>query len=380
MDDRRFDNVARLVGSSATRRSAARLIASILFGAGHGLEANHALARKCRLVGQPCGKSKSGGKGKRKKRNTRCCAGATCNDGEVGGNVCTCLPNLANCHGHCVDINSDPNGCGQNCAVCPEETDCCNGVCCKEGQRCCGGECRDLTSDNANCGGCTQECPADLTCCDSRCRVITDDPRHCGACGHQCGARQICIFGLCVCEQNLRDCDGTCRDLEIDAQNCGACGHACGLHQQCQGGQCRCAAHFSASCEPLEPGRCGRGGDQICNSADECCGGNCVLYGGRRRCRPCQGVPCTEDRQCCDGLTCDQGPGPDGSRFCGGCRGRRQTCTANDQCCSSDCTADSPGSTCLSNRGGRCHTRYDCRECFLNGNCLGACVEGRCRV
>jgi hypothetical protein len=374
VEDRRFDELARSVGVSRTRRGVLRAAFGAMLGGGLATIVNQVTARKrCRLVGQHCGKGKKG----------HCCAGATCHKGEVGGNICSCPQNLTNCRGHCVDSNSNPNACGAECAICPDDTDCCNGVCCKEGQRCCGGACTDLTADNANCGGCTQECPENLTCCDSRCRTFTEDPRHCGTCGHQCNAAQICANGQCICPQGLRDCgDGFCRDLETDLQNCGTCERACGgLHLTCEQGECRCAAHFRVSCFPLETDRCGRAGDQICNREDECCGGNCVLYGGRRRCRPCLGVPCTEDRQCCQRLSCLLSSGPnDLARFCGGCRGRRQTCTANGQCCSSDCTPDSPGSTCLSNRGGRCDSRYDCRECFLNGNCLDACVDGRCRV
>jgi hypothetical protein len=322
------------------------------------------------LVGEPCGKG----------AKNRCCTGANCNEDQPGGGICSCPPGRTDCRGFCVDVTSDPSACGKNCAVCPDDTDCCNSVCCKEGQRCCGGACTDLTSDNTNCGGCTQECPPDLTCCDSRCRILETD-RHCGACHNACPNDRTCQGGQCVCRPGYRDCgDGVCRNLKTDPQNCGACGRSCGSNQICRNGRCRCAAR-RVSCAPLEPNRCGRQDDSPCLGNDDCCGGTCVQYGGRLRCRPCLGVPCTEDRQCCQNLTCDQSTGPaEAVRFCGGCRGRRQSCSANEHCCSSDCTPDSPGSTCLSNRDGRCLDDLDCRDCFLNGNCTAVCVGGRCRA
>ncbi len=228
MDARRFDDVARLFGVTSTRRTAFRLAAATLFGIHHGASEHLAEARRCRLIGEPCGN----------KAKQRCCAGASCNKGAVGGGICTCAPNLTNCRGFCVDIASNPNACGANCDVCPDDTDCCNGSCCKAGQRCCGGTCTDLTSDNLNCGGCTQQCPENLTCCASRCRILNTDA-HCGACGFACDARRTCVEGRCDCRPGYRDCgDGVCRNLKTDRQNCGMCGRACGGSQTCRGGRC----------------------------------------------------------------------------------------------------------------------------------------------
>lgn len=369
MDGRRFDELARGIWRTASRRDGLRIAAALLGWKLAGR--SDASARTCRLVGESCGKD----------AKSRCCRGAVCNEGQVGGGLCSCPQNLTNCRGFCVDIRDNRLACGADCVVCPDDTDCCEGICCKDGQRCCGGACTDLSSDSLNCGGCTQECPAGLSCCDSRCRAFTDDPRHCGACRNRCGERQTCANGQCACRRGYTDCgDGVCRNLKTDPQNCGACGRVC-VNGACRSGRCRCTSRrFREPCGPLEPDACGLRGDFVCERDDECCGGNCVAYGGQRRCRPCLGVPCSEDRQCCGGRTCVPTPGPGTTRSCGGCRGRRQDCTGNEQCCSSDCSPDAPGSTCLSNRDGRCASDFDCRECFLNGNCAGACVGGRCRV
>lgn len=229
MDDRQFDELARRTARLTTRRGTFQVLAAA-FGIGLGMRGRPAAALTCHLVGEPCsGDAKS-----------RCCAGAVCNEDQPGGGICSCPQPLTNCRGFCVDVQTNPAACGPNCQVCPDDTDCCNGVCCPAGQRCCGGTCVDLTADHNNCGGCTQQCPADLTCCDSRCRVISGDPRHCGACGHVCEANQECANSQCVCKVGYTDCgDGVCRNLKRDRKNCGRCGHACGAKEFCKNGRCR---------------------------------------------------------------------------------------------------------------------------------------------
>jgi hypothetical protein len=370
MDERRFDAVARSIGTAATRRGALRAVAGMLIGAATGFSGRLARARTCRLVGEPCGKGKQ----------SHCCAGAVCHEGEVGGNICSCPQNLTNCHGHCVDITSNPLACGAECVACPDETDCCNGACCKEGQRCCDGKCTDVRSDHDHCGECGTKCDANFTCCNGQCVNLLSADENCGGCGKSCGPQFACKGGQCVCRHPGEvDCHGVCVNLGKDVKNCGACGHACGIHTVCRAGRCRCAPHYSAVCHS---GQCGRAGDQPCTRDDDCCSGQCVSIGGHRQCVPCQGMPCSATQRCCQGLPCEQSPGPDDTAsFCGNCRGRRLSCTANEQCCSTDCTPDETGgSTCLSNRDGQCSSDNDCRECFVGGNCNFVCVNGRCRI
>lgn len=128
MDASRFDDLTRTIGEVTTRRGALRFLSGAALGLGMGAQGPFASARACSLVGERCGKRKG-----------RCCGDASCRKGRSGVGVCVCPQNRTNCGGYCVDIRSNPNACGVTCAQCPPETDCCNGVCCPEGQRCCGG-------------------------------------------------------------------------------------------------------------------------------------------------------------------------------------------------------------------------------------------------
>lgn len=375
MDGSRFDALARTVGRLTTRRGSFRLVsgAVVALGTGARFLGAGAKRRDCRLVDEPCGKDAG--------KPGRCCTGAVCAEGPFGGAVCVCPEPLQICNGLCVDRGADPRGCGPNCEVCAAESDCCSGECCKDGQRCCDGKCTDLTADNANCGGCGQTCPDGTTCCDSRCRAFADDPRHCGGCGKQCGAHAVCANSQCVCRKGYADCgDGVCRFLQNDPRNCGRCGRACGRGQRCSRGRCKCAPGFPTACLPGDVFRCGIAEDRPCAGPEECCGGHCLFYGGEDRCRPCLGAFCRDHADCCGGVSCLESPGPPAAgRFCGGCRGRREPCISGEQCCSTECTPDRLGSTCLSSGGGRCRSDLDCRDCFVNGNCDGACAGGRCR-
>jgi hypothetical protein len=375
MDESRFDALARHVGRLTTRRATLRRLSGAILALGLVSRVDPAVARKdCRLVGEPCGTG-PGNPG-------RCCRGAVCTEGQLGGGTCVCPEHLQACRGSCVDSASNREACGPNCEICPDDADCCEGACCREGQRCCDGKCTDLTSDNDHCGGCGQFCPQGLTCCDARCRAFADDPRHCGGCGKACGENETCVNSACVCRPGYADCgDGICRSLRGDPRNCGRCDRACGFGQACRGGRCKCTGPYARTCAPREPFRCGLPEDRLCAGEQECCQGACIEYGGARRCRPCLGASCLDDVDCCGNLRCNQSPGPaEFAKFCGGCRGRRETCSVNEQCCSSACTPDTQGSTCLSSGGGRCQSDFDCRDCFVNGNCEGACTGGRCRA
>jgi hypothetical protein len=145
VDDRRFDELVRSFVRRKTRRSMLQLLAAAL-GVGFGMQRHPTIARSCHFVGESCSQD----------AKNRCCTGAICNEDQPGGGICSCPQTLTNCRGFCVDVRTNPLACGPLCQVCPDDTDCCNGVCCPAGQRCCGGTCIDLTADNDNCGGCTQ--------------------------------------------------------------------------------------------------------------------------------------------------------------------------------------------------------------------------------
>jgi hypothetical protein len=376
MDATRFDQLTRTISRVVTRRRVGRVLGSAVLALGLGPSNQRAVARVCRSVGERCGKGVKG----------RCCPGASCRKGRKGRGRCVCRDGLTACGGHCFEGPNDPRGCGPKCTVCPEDTDCCNGACCPAGQRCCGGVCKDLTADNANCGGCTQECPAELTCCDSRCRDLPIDTRHCGRCNTPCPTGETCVNGQCACRAPNANCgDGVCRDLQRDAANCGACGARCGLNQVCQGGQCTCRAGYR-TCGPVFSTTCGLPDDALCERDEECCAtaaGSCEVRGGVGRCQPCRGRGCggpAYDFQCCGGLTCEA-VHPDRTYHCGGCVGRWGYCDNDGDCCVTECTGGGGDiKECLSSAGGPCVANDDCRTCFRGGNCVNACVDGRCRV
>lgn len=102
----------------------------------------------------------------------------------------------------------------------------------------------------------------------------------------------------------------------------------------------------------------------------ECCSGGCDFLVGGGTCSPCHGRSCDEDSPCCGGLACID-------NTCGGCFDRGTVCTADDQCCFSDCDQGA----CYSDQGGRCVRNVDCRACAGNQEqCEGACVDGACIV
>lgn len=106
-----------------------------------------------------------------------------------------------------------------------------------------------------------------------------------------------------------------------------------------------------------------------CTSFEPCCSATCDSLVGGGTCAPCRGRTCSATRPCCGGQTCTSG-------YCGGCRDRATSCTANGQCCFSDCVSGA----CLSAVGGRCARDVDCRGCYLSHNCNGACVNRVCTV
>jgi hypothetical protein len=90
--------------------------------------------------------------------------------------VGACPAGMANCHGHCVDFESDPLNCGY---------------------------------------------------CDNQCEGKLGDP---------CVKRQC--QKACKGKPGLTDCGEACVDTKTDANNCGACGLACGCDQVCANSKC----------------------------------------------------------------------------------------------------------------------------------------------
>ena len=153
------------------------------------------------------------------------CDGAECRDGCRNGEII--------CDRYCVDVSLDEEHCGgcgnacgpgvacvdDNCgAQCEPECDrererCADGTCvCRPGLTDCGGTCVDLERDPQHCGQCDRDCGGDACgdgdcvppectgfadACSGSCTDVEVDPLHCGQCGEPCDALQTCIMGEC---------------------------------------------------------------------------------------------------------------------------------------------------------------------------------------
>lgn len=208
--------------------------------------------------------------------------------------------------------------------------------------------------------------------------------RRCGApgrrrlCARACGPQTLCgkavDCGLCPCATTA-DClaagtgdlccaggcvTGLCCESTSCANPTPACiDHACApctASAQCPGGQ---ACDLGGICCQPE--------GAACTDFKPCCSQTCDSLVNGGTCAPCRGRTCSATRPCCGGETCTGG-------YCGGCRDRATSCMTSSQCCFSDCVSGA----CLSAMGGRCARDVDCRKCYLNHQCTGACVGGVC--
>ena len=347
MDGRRFDELARAAAASLPRRRLLRLLAGGLAGGALLRLGREAAAARCLVVGERC------------RRSDDCCPGELCLN-----RVCECREGFKECGGYCADLLADGQNCGDCGVVCKDDHVCNAGECvCPKPLTECDGVCVDLRRDDKHCGECGRSCPTGQTCCFGVCRDLQTDREACGSCAN------ACTEGFC--------CAGACRNQQTDERNCGRCGRVCGEGRVCVVGDCVCPEGRIVCPNSLA---CRKQGNQPCRDNADCCSNRCEHSSGQGRCRPCLGLPCNSDAVCCDRDFCRRTPGPGPTtRFCGGCRGRAQVCSADAQCCFGDCTPDRPDrSVCLSNRGGPCANDRDCRACFDGGACDGACVGGRC--
>jgi hypothetical protein len=221
---------------------------------------------------------------------------AGCNNG-----VCTvgmCSPGFADCNNNTndgceVNINGDPNNCGQCgmvCAFANASAACVNGACviaaCNNGYSNCDNNqangCEAATAmDPNNCGGCFVNCGAlpnaVATCSNSMCvigscnnpfkdcdgmqangceaNVLNGDPNNCGNCGMKCTpganvAAMGCTNASCTiasCVGGYGNCNNVVADgcevnLTNDANNCNGCGNVCPQNTPvCMNGVCTVA-------------------------------------------------------------------------------------------------------------------------------------------
>jgi hypothetical protein len=249
--------------------------------------------------------------------------------------------------------NCVEHGCGvSSCSQCDEETGQCLRSCSHAAcQRCNGstGSCestceRPCTRCNGagRCLSCEEVYGVSALCCDGACTVASD-PRNCGACGNACGALGTCVptfdadhnfvgyacrslpGGPCSSAEqcyysNGFCCDGICRQLDLE--NCEGCGLGCGEFEQCfsQGGPFTCCADAELGAT------CGTGGPDCC-PGQFCCDGVCILQ-SRENCGGC-GVTCAA----CEVCAFSEATGETSCQVCGAVPEEQQIC-CDDVCIS----------------------------------------------
>ncbi|MBK8239710.1 MAG: hypothetical protein IPK74_29660 [Deltaproteobacteria bacterium] len=168
-------------------------------------------------------------------RNHCGACGVACSDDQLcveGECVAACTTGTTVCGNSCVALDDDPANCGAcdrwcdgdevceagSCVrTCDESCDddvmlCVDGSCtCGVGLAPCGSTCVDLQIDPNHCGECDRGCGGDLcgggecitSCdgfpdaCDKACTDVSSDPRNCGACDYECHPAQVCDGGQC---------------------------------------------------------------------------------------------------------------------------------------------------------------------------------------
>jgi hypothetical protein len=244
MDHATFDDLARRLGTTSTRRTGLGLA----LGAAGGALASFFLTDDPGADGtgkkQKKNKSNNGNKGKKKKkkkqpRPAQPCPGTMTDCGE---GVCvpdgSCCPWEKPCGEGCINAQSC---CPHTERACPDGGCVAKDACCPIVEETCGDECCDL-SELCSDDGC---CPVDGTSdvCDGKCTSL-DSNEHCGACGNVCGACETCkeVNGSFDCappDRSAPACEDCLEGEVVSATSCGT--FCCGIGAECCGGGC-CAA------------------------------------------------------------------------------------------------------------------------------------------
>ena len=112
------------------------------------------------------------------------CAGECNANTEVcDGTECSCRAGFRRCGQLCVDLEVDPEHCGE-----------------------CGEQCTEVESggvelyvcQNGNCRDEELGCAARFTDCGQTCVKLDTHPLHCGDCDRACGGEQACVDAECV--------------------------------------------------------------------------------------------------------------------------------------------------------------------------------------
>lgn len=183
MNPERFDAIAR-VYERGSRRQMLRLVGGTALGVVLlGQVEAGAASKKCRPLGETCGKKK----GKRKK----CCSGTTCQAG-----TCQCPSGTIPCGDSCCPSNGGPPTCPSTAPLA------CGVTCCKPGQLC-QGETTCINGDLEPGDYCNADEP--FACQTGNCQCISDGIIT------QCTCRQAACFGYGVpCTNTVQCCTGGC--------------------------------------------------------------------------------------------------------------------------------------------------------------------------
>ncbi|MBA2662237.1 MAG: hypothetical protein H0U74_08065 [Bradymonadaceae bacterium] len=206
-------------------------------------------------------------------------------------------PQIEECEGVAVDLNSDAKHCGA-----------CSNACDQGFGLCQGGTCA---------------CSAGLEVCSvaNRCHDTARDANHCGSCGNSCGPGAHCKESQCICRPGLTLCNGVCVDTERNPAHCSGCGTSCGTGR-CDAGECKagsncgfgkyecsqggataCLSSFSdldhsLYCAPRIGAACGAQceGDEVCRQDGLISALQCRSVRPGRDCTACPCADCGEDR------------------------------------------------------------------------------------
>ncbi len=331
MDQRRFDDLARNLGATNSRRNVLKgLLAGAVTGVVGAVSGGSALAAK-------------GGNGKDKKPD--------------------CCPNSAPrlCSNVCVDFDSDPNNCGGCGNVCEANAACVSGTC---------------------------QCPDSLTTCGGSCVDTSTDPDNCGACGNQCGSGETCNSGTCQTIDCNDDNDCTIDAFNPATQQCeytnALNGTACssgGSSGQCVDGTCV----TNAACLPGASQSCSTGLLGICASGTQTCTaegswGPCVSVTGPQT-ETCNGLD--DD---CDGVVDNGFDLTTDVNNCGTCGHQCTVANGTPGCDNGTCTVvacNAGFADCDGNPSNGCETNTsnDSNNCGACGNKCSTgqtCVSGTC--
>lgn len=337
-----------------------------------------------------------------------------CKEGETGCYNYTNKNGVESVTPYCVDLQNDLNNCGTCGNVCPDGTQCSNGVCtslCPIGETYCSSRntattCYATQKDANNCGGINVVCSAAQMCLEGKCTncdtpnpkaktgaiacagngpdgtsatnqyrtCVGIDSNNCGACGAICSGAEICAWqgnGQAISATNpaakccsvetdanhpqvMEVCGNTCKDSSIDISNCGGCGIQCGKNQECVPNS-KYADHPNTE----KPGEC-KCLSQYPNLGPD---GNCYDYSSDSKNCGTYGRLCTGVQNACINGNCSC---PQGTMLCNGQCVNLKTDNNNCGSCGHTCDSETPGFVCTS---GTCGCLNDNRCSTCGSNC-----------